>query len=338
MPVHGEPVDHRRRDGRAHTLGGGQLLLGGGFDGLEAAEFGRQCTSRGRPDMADRQGHQHPPQRLRLRLAEVGQQALAVGRQLAGLGGEQLGAQQIVGGEAEQVAFVGDDAGLQQSGRSLITQTLDVERATPGDVKHPLPQLRRARARVGAADVGITLLGGSEFGSALGTVGGHDELALGPVTQVHDGAEHLGDDVAGLADHHGVADEHALALDLRGVVQRGQPDGRPGHLDRFHVGERRDPAGPADVDADVEKFGGRLFRWVLVGDRPARRARGRSEPALQRHLVDLDHHPVDLVIDVVAVLTPVGDAFGHCFQTLDLCGVGRDRQAPLPQRPVGVVQ
>ena len=48
--------------------------------------------------------------------------------------------------------------------------------------------------------------------------------------------------------------------------------------------------------------------------------------------------PVDLVIDVVAVLTPVGDAFGHCLQTLNLRGVGRDRQAPLPQRPVGVVQ
>lgn len=76
----------------------------------------------------------------------MGQQALAIGRQFAGLGGEQLGAQQIVGGEAEQVALVGDDAGLQQSGRSLVTQALDVERATPGDVKHPLPQLCRARA------------------------------------------------------------------------------------------------------------------------------------------------------------------------------------------------
>ena len=35
-------------------------------------------------------------------------------------------------------------------------------------------------------------------------------------------AEHLGDDVAGLADDDGVADQHALALDLAGVVQRGQ--------------------------------------------------------------------------------------------------------------------
>ena len=59
----------------------------------------------------------------------------------------------------EQVALVGDDAGLQQRDRRLVAEALDVERAAAGDVEHPLPQLRRARPGVRAADVGVALLG-----------------------------------------------------------------------------------------------------------------------------------------------------------------------------------
>ena len=39
----------------------------------------------------------------------------------------------------------------------------------------------------------------------------HDERALGAVAQVHHRPDDLGDHVARLAQHHGVADEHALA-------------------------------------------------------------------------------------------------------------------------------
>ena len=134
------------------------------------------------------------------------------------------------------------------------------------------------------------------------------------------GPEHLGDHVPGLADHHGVADQHTLALDLRRVVQRRLADRGAGDLDRLHEGERRHPAGAADVDLDVEQFGGRFLRRVLVGDRPARRPRGRAEPPLQCHVVDFDHHTVDFVLDVVAVFTPVGDPFG------------RPRRCPAPGR------
>ena len=153
-------------------------------------------------------------------------------------------------------------------------------------------------------------LAGASFVPHSGHVVGMTNSRSEPSRSVDDGAEDLGDHVAGLADHHRVADEHALALDLRRVVQGGLADGRPGDLDRLHEGERGDPAGAADVDLDVEQLGGRLLRRVLVGDRPARRPRRRAEPALQRDLVDFDHHAVDFVFDVVAVLAPVGDAFG----------------------------
>ena len=74
-----------------------------------------------------------------------------------------------------------------------------------------------------------------------GQCGGHHELALGAVARGDDRAEHLGDDVAGLADDDRVADQHALALDLGRVVQGGQLHGRAGDLHRLHVGERASP-------------------------------------------------------------------------------------------------
>ena len=59
------------------------------------------------------------------------------------------------------------------------------------------------------------------------------------------------------------------------------PTVEPADLDRLHDRERRHPAGPADVDLDVQQLGGDLLRRVLVGDRPARRPAGRAELPLQ---------------------------------------------------------
>ncbi len=59
---------------------------------------------------------------------------------------------------------------------------------------------------------------------------------------------------------------------------------------------------------------------------------------MQRDVVDFDHHTVDFVLDVVAVFTPVRDAFGHRVQALHLGGVLGHRQAPRLERAVGVVQ
>ena len=169
---------------------------------------------------------------------------------------------------------------------------------------------------------------GRSGGAARRALGRHHERALGAVAQVDDRADDLGDHVAGLAQHHGVADEHALALDLGGVVQRRQLDGRAADEDRLHHAVRRDPAGAADVDPDVEQLGGDLLGRVLERDRPARRPRRRPEPALHRHLVDLDDDAVDLVLDVVPVLAVVVDVRLHAGQVVDDLEPVADRQAP----------
>ena len=71
----------------------------------------------------------------------------------------------------------------KQRDRRLVAEALDVECAAPGDVEHPLPQLRRARPGVRTADVGVALLGRGERRAALGTRCGHDEFAFGAVAQ-----------------------------------------------------------------------------------------------------------------------------------------------------------
>ena len=122
-----------------------------------------------------------------------------------------------------------------------------------GDVEQPLPQLGGAGAGVGAAQV-VVARHLPQLGAALGTVRRHDERALVAVARLDDRAEHLGDDVARLADDHAVADEDALALDLVRVVQRRQRDRRPGDEHRLHLRERGHAPGAADVDADVEEL------------------------------------------------------------------------------------
>ncbi len=140
---------------------------------------------------------------------------------------------------------------------------------------------------------------------------GEPPAPLAPAAALDDRPDHLGDDVAGLAHHHRVARAHVLQPDLILVVQGGEGDGRAAHEHRPQPGERRGLAGAADRDLDGHQFGRALLGRELVGDRPSRRAGGRAELALQREVVDLDHHTVDLVVEVVAALLPAA-AEGEC--------------------------
>ena len=288
--------------------------------------------------MADGQRHQNPPQWAVLGLLQVLEESFSVRRQRAILGAEEFSLGELIGAEGEQVTFVGDDRRTQQRGRRLVAQALDVESAAAGEVKHPLPQLRRARSGVRAPNVDITLLGRGEQRPALRTVGRHDELALGAVTQVNDRAEHLGDHITGLADHHRVADQHTLAFDLGGVVQCRHAHRGSGDAHRSHERERGDASGAADVDLDIDQRGLGLFRRVLVRHRPPGRPRGRAQAPLLGEVVDLDHHAIDLVLDLMAALAPELDALFHRGQSRHPGRMTRDRQPPSLHCQIRVVQ
>jgi hypothetical protein len=90
--------------------------------------------------------------------------------------------------------------------------------------------------------------------------------------------------------------------------------------------------GAPDVDLHVEQLGHRLLGRVFERDRPPRRLAGRAEPALDRHLVDLDHHAVDLVLDLVPLVGIVLDVGPDAGQVVD------HRQRVLVGRPQAAIR
>ena len=81
------------------------------------------------------------------------------------------------------------------------------------------------------------------------------------------------------------------------------------------LGDRGQRAGASDLDLDRLEHGHRPFGRELVRHRPARAARDEAEPLLEREIVDL----VDHAVDVIAEARALG---------LDLDGNGRASPPP----------
>ena len=247
----------------------------------------------------------------------------------AGLVHEERAGRQLLIAQVEEVAFIAHEAIIEQRDDRLVAERLDVKRAARGEVEEPLAQLRGAGHRVRAAPVDLSLVP-AERGAALGALAGELELPLVSGAQFRDRADHLGDDLARLAQDHRVTDQHALALNFILVVQGRAVYGRAADLHRGHHGERGDPPGPAHAHLDVEQLGVDLLGRVLVGDRPARCPAGRAHRALRLDRVDLDHHAVDLVrrlvpVAWVGVVVDIGLDVGEVGDDLVLVA---DRQSP----------
>ena len=286
-------------------------------DRVHRAELLGQRPRRGRADVADREPDEHPPQR---RPAWPCRGCRAAARRWPTAPGAVLA---LLGRPGEQRRLRSWSASSANRSPSLAI-TPGVEQARPPP-RSRAPRCRRRRDRRrgrparapapgraggwGSAGPCRPPSAGPAACSQAGHVGRHHATRRSPSGRsASTGPSDLGDHVAGLAQDHGVAGADVLALDLVGVVQRGVLDRGAGDEGRLHDAVRRDAAGAADVDPDVEELGVDLLGRVLEGDRPARRPAGRAEPALQGDVVDLDHDPVDLVgRDRVAVLAGVLD-------------------------------
>src|SRR5439155_15375843 len=135
---------------------------------------------------------------------------------------------------------------------------------------------------------------------AHGALSGHLPARLGLFD-----ADDLGDDITGAVDGHACPDVDAFLVDLRLVVHGHVADGHSSHHYWLHVRDRREHAGAAHVARDVLDLGLRLLRGVLERDRPARRAGDEPQLQLLREPVDLDHHAVDLVWQLVPAALPL---------------------------------
>ena len=192
----------------------------------------------------------------------------------------------LLGRPGEQVA---SSAALARSRSKMSPSSVTTPASSRAcAASEPSPSMsnapRPATWKTRSQQLGRALLGGWGSGgpcrppSAAPASVPHDGHAVGIThsaqalrSQPQHRPDDLGDHVAGLAQHHGVAGPDVLALDLVGVVQGRPLDGRAGHLGRLHHPERRDPAGAPDVDLDREQLGVDLLGRVLERDRPARR-------------------------------------------------------------------
>ena len=149
------------------------------------------------------------------------------------------------------------------------------------------------------------------------------------------GPEYLRDDVAGLAHDDEVAGPHILEPHLVLVVQRGHADRRPADEDRLEFGKGRGLALAADRHVDGPQPSGLFLGGELVRDGPLGCAARAAEHPLLREIVDLDHHTVDLVGEVVAVLDTVGDVGLDRLEIVDHAELVVDREPERAQHLQG---
>ena len=109
--------------------------------------------------------------------------------------------------------------GLGQCGSCNVAKSLDVEHSPGADVGDSLGELGWATRGVLATKVDVAIARRCEWRTTGRALARHHERALAAVAKLHHGAENLGNHVAGLAEHDGVADQHALSLDDILVMQ-----------------------------------------------------------------------------------------------------------------------
>src|SRR5439155_5461568 len=184
-----------------------------------------------------------------------------------------------------------------------LSQPLDVHRRAAREVPERLTEHRRAGGVRAAADrLPLGPKGGaSANGAELRELERHGAVGTKRLDDLDDLRDHL----AALFDEHRVPDADVLALDLVLVVERRARDGRPGERDGLEQRDRRQRAGPSDLDVDREELRRGLLRRVLEGDRPARGLRGRPSLVLEGQIIELDDDAVDLALELVALRLPL---------------------------------
>ena len=200
-----------------------------------------------------------PPTRPTCRMPKP-KSSRSIGRSLAAaIAAEQVGDRLVLeagswpisrASRKKMSAGVLDEAALEQLARGPSAEVLDVHGAARGEVDDARQHLRGAQL-VRAAGDGLALGPDDRRLARPGSAVGMTNARSLSGAQARDGRDDLGDDLAGAPHDDRVADEHALARDLVGVVQRRHRDGDAADAHRLEHRERRHGAGAADADLDV---------------------------------------------------------------------------------------
>ena len=221
--------------------------------------------------------------------------------------------------EPVDVAEALQQLGLVKLVHKLLAQPVDVHLVAGNEPLQPFADLGGA-LRIGAVAAGLVLrldpVGVVE--ELLARLDDDGRVALGALLRRLDrmsalltllllDADDLGDDLAGLLDDDGVAFVQVEAGDLADVVHGGVLHGGAGDEDGLHHGPRGDAAVLPDLPVHLLERGHGLLGGVLVGDAPAGGFARVAQRLLQVVAIDLEHHAVGLVAELVALGVEVGD-------------------------------
>ncbi|MNZ92890.1 hypothetical protein D3C78_1119350 [compost metagenome] len=104
--------------------------------------------------------------------------------------------------------------------------------------------------------------------------------------------------------------------------------GNASHLHWLEPRHRGDRAGTSDLELHIEHFGQLLHGRKLVGNRPARRTGTEAELALRGQAVDLEHHAIDLIRQVVAARADIAVVLQTLCYAGGMTQLTTDRQTP----------
>lgn len=113
-----------------------------------------------------------------------------------------------------------------------------------------------------------------------------------PLCHIH--ADDLRDDVSRLLHKHGISDADVALMDIIDIVERRGGNGRTGKTHRRKDRARRQNAGSADLDGDIDEPCSLSFRREFVGYRPFGRAGIFTDLGAFGEIVRLDDDAVDI--------------------------------------------
>ena len=151
--------------------------------------------------------------------------------------------------------------------------------------------------------------------------------SFGPQFRQH--PHHLRDDFSGFAHNHRVTEVQIQFGDAISVVQGGAADAgaRQGH--RLEFGHRRHGAGASHLHHQLQQLAGGFFRWIFQGNGPAWGLLGGARLILKTQVVELHHHAIGGVRQLMALLLPaVAEAFDS-VQAIAELAVGIDAKPRL---------
>ena len=166
--------------------------------------------------------------------------------------------------------------------------------------------LSPAKQSPGAARRGLALQA-HDLGAADRAPCRHFEsIGRRPGTGLGD-AHHFRNHIPRPSHYHGVPAPDILSAHFVFVVERGVRDRDTADAHGFQPRHRRQCSGPSDLHFDIDYLGQRFFGCVLMRYREPRRSRHETEQLLIVEAVDLVHHAVDRVAQLIPLFahTPV---------------------------------